>query len=140
MNPILNNILAAVAGIVIGMILNSALVNLGPTLIPLPEGADVSSMDALKETMHLFKAQNFIFPFLGHALGTLAGAFAAAKIAAAHKMKFAIGVGFFFLLGGISMVMMVPGPVWFNILDLVVAYIPMAWLGGLLAANKKAGR
>ena len=39
---------------------------------------------------------------LAHALGTFAGAFLAALIAANHKMKFAPGIGVFFLMGGIA--------------------------------------
>jgi hypothetical protein len=54
-------------------------------------------------------------------------------IAASHKMKFAIGIGAFFLIGGTTMVFMLPSPMWFNILDLVVAYIPMGYLGGMIA-------
>ncbi|NNF35149.1 MAG: hypothetical protein HKN68_13630 [Saprospiraceae bacterium] len=135
MNPILRNILAVIAGIVIGSIINSGLVNLGPSIIPPPEGADLTTIDGIKASMELFEFKNFIFPFLAHALGTLAGAFAAAKLAANNNMKFALGIGAFFLLGGISVIMMVGGPLWFNILDLVVAYIPMGYLGGKLAAR-----
>ena len=40
------------------------------------------------------------------------------------------------LSSGISAVMMIPAPLWFNVLDLVVAYIPMAYLGGKLVAKK----
>ena len=130
MSPILKNILAVVAGGVAGIVLNSLLVNVGPMVIPPPEGADITSMEGLKETMHLFKPQNFIFPFLAHALGTLAGAFTAAKLAASHQMKIAIGIGVFFLIGGIYMVTLIPGPMWFNVLDIVAAYIPMGYLGG----------
>ncbi|MEO1262403.1 MAG: hypothetical protein AAFZ15_26590 [Bacteroidota bacterium] len=130
MHPIVKNILAVIAGLVVGSVVNIALVNLGPMVIPPPEGADITTMEGLKESMHLFKPMNFVFPFLGHALGTLAGAFVAAKIAATHKMKFAIGIGAFFLIGGIMMVRSIPGPAWFNILDIAAAYIPMGWLGG----------
>ena len=45
MNNTLRNILAVIAGIIVGMIVNVALVNVGPSIIPLPDGADVSSMD-----------------------------------------------------------------------------------------------
>jgi hypothetical protein len=83
--------------------------------------------------MHLFQPKHFIMPFLAHAIGTLIGAFIAALIAGSHKMNFAIVIGIFFLIGGIMSVFMLPSPVWFNILDLVVAYIPMAWIGGKLA-------
>ena len=130
MNPILKNVLAVLAGGIIGIILNSFLVNVGPMIIPPPEGADITTMEGLKKTMHLFRPQNFIFPFLAHALGTLAGAFVAAKIAATHQMKIALGIGVFFLLGGIYMVTLIPSPTWFTILDLVGAYIPMGYLGG----------
>jgi hypothetical protein len=92
-------------------------------------------MESLKSSMHLFEAKHFIFPFLAHALGTLAGAFLSALIAASHKMKFALAIGVFFLIGGIVNVFMLPSPVWFTILDLAVAYIPMAWLGSMMASG-----
>ena len=139
MNPILKNILAVIVGIVAGSVVNMALVNIGPFVIPMPEGADVSTMEALAKSMKLFSPANFVFPFLAHALGTLVGAFAAAKIAASHKMKFAIGLGVLFLLGGITAVSMLGGPVWFIVADLVLAYIPMGFLGGKIAAGSAAG-
>jgi hypothetical protein len=73
---------------------------------------------------------------LAHALGTLVGAYIAALIAANNKLKFALGIGVFFLLGGITSVIMLPSPTWFSVLDLVVAYIPTAWLGGKFAIGK----
>ncbi len=48
-------------------------------------------------------------------------------------MKIAIGIGCFFLLGGIAMILNCGGPLWFIVADLVLAYIPMAVLGGFLA-------
>lgn len=130
MNPILRNILAVIAGIVVGMVVNMGLITISGSIIAPPEGVDPTNMDSLKESMHLFEPQHFIMPFLAHALGTLAGAFVAAVIAFSHKMKFAIGIGVFFLLGGIANVMMLPSPVWYTVLDLVGAYIPMGMLGG----------
>lgn len=134
MNPILRNVLAVIAGIVLGSIVNSLLVNIGPAIIPLPDGADVSSMEKLAETMHLFKPKNFIFPFLGHAVGALVGAFTVVKLAANNHKKFALGMGAFFLLGGIYAIYLFGGPLWFKALDLLVAYIPMGWLGWKLAS------
>mgnify|MGYP006966874986 CR=1 FL=1 len=54
-------------------------------------------------------------------------------LAASHHMKFAMTIGVFFLLGGVTMVSMVGGPLWFNACDLLLAYIPMGFLGGILA-------
>jgi len=70
-------------------------------------------------------------------LAVLVGAFLAAKLGASHRMKLALGIGIFFLLGGIAAASMIGGPVWFIVIDLLFAYIPMAYLGGMLAG---AGR
>ncbi len=140
MGTIAKNLIGLVAGLILGSIVNILLVNVGPYVIPLPEGADVSTMEGLRESMPLFTPANFIFPFLGHALGTLAGAFLAAKIASTHKMKFGLGIGAFFLVGGILMVKQLGGPIGFNVVDLVFAYLPMGYLGGLLATRKKMVR
>jgi|GEM_PF-226685 len=137
MKTILRNVLAVILGFFGGSVINMILVNLGPVVIPLPEGADVSDMEKLRESMKLFTPLNFLFPFLGHAGGTLVGAFIAAKIAASQQFKCALGVGVLFLLGGTAMVKMLGGPMWFNVCDLVLAYLPMAYLGGTLDLAKK---
>jgi hypothetical protein len=134
MNPILKNILSVIAGWMVGVVVNMGLIKIGHMLMPI-EGIDPNNMADLAEVMPSLDAQYFIPIFLAHALGTLVGAFVAYKIAATHKMKFALGIGAFFLLGGITMVSMLPAPMWFNITDIALAYIPMAWIGGKLAAK-----
>ena len=133
MNPIVRNILAVIAGWFIGSIVNMGLIAVSGSVIPPPVGVDTSDLESLKTGMHLFEAKHFIFPFLAHALGTLVGAFVAAKLGTTRKMTLALVIGFVFMLGGIAMITMVPSPTWFMVLDLVVAYFPMAWLGGILA-------
>jgi len=136
MNAILRNILAVITGIIIGSIVNMSIINISGTIIPPPEGADITTMEGLKATMHLFKPINFLFPFLAHALGTLAGAILAAMIAANHKMKFALVIGLFFLIGGITNILLLPSPTWFAMVDIGGAYIPMAWMGATLVNRK----
>ena len=138
MNSTLKMILAVVAGLIIGSIVNMSLITLGPNVIPPPEGVDPTNMDDLMEKIHLFQPKHFIFPFLGHAVGTLVGAFLAAKIARVNQIRLGLIVGAIFLLGGIIMVMSVPSPMWYNLLDLVGAYLPMGWLGAKLAGNNNA--
>ncbi len=137
MNPIAKNILAAIVGFVVGSLVNIGLVNIGPAVVPLPDGADVSTMESLRDSMKLFAPVNFIVPFLAHALGTLTGAFIAAKIAVSHHMKFAIGIGVCFMIGGVTAASMLGGPVWFIVSDLLLAYIPMGFLGGMLAGGRR---
>lgn len=136
MNPILKNVLAVITGLLVGNVVNMGIIMMSGTMIPPPEGADVTTVEGLKDSMHLFTPINFLMPLLAHALGSFAGAWVAAMIAATHKMKFAISIGTFFLIGGIYMVTLVPSPVWFTVLDLGLAYIPMAWLAGKLVASK----
>jgi hypothetical protein len=133
---ILRNIIALVAGLAAGTLVNMGIVTAGPHLIPLPEGADNSSMEALARSMELFQPKHFLMPFLGHALGTLAGAWMAASLAASHKIYFALTIGGFFLFGGITMVAQLAAPMWFNVADLVLAYVPMALLGWKLRNGK----
>lgn len=140
MPNLLRNVLAILAGIVLGGVVNMALITLGPSLIPPPAGVDVSSAESLSQAMHLFQSRHFIMPFLAHALGTLAGALAAYLIAASYKAQMAYGIGAFFLCGGVAASFMIPAPVWFIALDLLAAYLPMAWLGIQMGARMTQGK
>lgn len=136
MHPILRNILAVIAGAVLGSIVNMGLITISGSIIPPPEGANVTTMEGLKASLHLFEPKHFIFPFLAHAVGTFVGALVAASIVANHKMRFSFGIGFLFLAGGIANIFLLPGPLWFNLLDVTVAYLPMAFFAGKLATKK----
>jgi len=137
MNSITRNVLAVISGIVFGSLINMGLIHIGSVVVSLPDGADVSTMENLRDSMQFFTPINFLFPFLAHALGTLSGAFITSKVAASHSLKFALSIGVFFLIGGAMMVNMVGGPVWFNVSDLLLAYIPMAYIGWILARKKR---
>ncbi len=133
MNPIIKNILAVIAGLVLGNTVNMGLIMISGSIIPLPYGADNTTMEGLAASMHLFEPKHFIFPFLAHALGTFTGAFLTFIIAANHKMRLALVIALFFLAGGIYMVFILPSPLWFNALDVIAAYFPMAILAAILA-------
>jgi len=136
MKIVVRNILAVIAGALLGSVVNMGIIMISGSLIPLPAGADNTTMEGLKESMHLFQPKHFLFPFLAHAMGTFAGALVAAFIAASHKIKFALIVGLLFLAGGISNVVLLPSPLWFTLVDLIGAYIPVAFLSGKLVEKK----
>jgi len=137
MTPILKNVLAVVAGFTIGAAVNMGLIMLGPSLIPPPEGVDMTTPEGLQAGVHLLESKHYIMPFLAHAIGTLIGAFFAARIAASKKSVFAMLIGIIFLLGGIAAARMIPAPTWFVTTDLLCAYLPMAWLGWKLAGGHR---
>ena len=129
MHPILRNILAIVAGLVLGSIVNMGIILLNGSLLPLPEGVDILSAEGMKSLPFKY----FIGPFLAHALGALVGAFTTAKIAISNQKKLGLAMGGLFLMGGIAAANMIAAPTWFVVLDLVMAYLPMGWLGAKLA-------
>jgi hypothetical protein len=126
---IVRNILAVVVGLLIANVVNMALINLGHSVIALPPGADVSSMENLKIAMQSFGPEQFIFPFLAHAVGTFLGALVAALIAASHKMVFAMVIGVVSLLGGVAAGIWLGAPLWYDAVDLTLANIPLGLIG-----------
>jgi len=129
MNPIIRNILAIILGWASGSLVNMGLIQTGHKIYPI-EGLDPNDMDALATIMPTLSYEYFIFPFLAHALGTLVGGIVAFRIAANYQMRFALAVGVLFLIGGVLVNYLIPGPIWFAATDILVAYIPMAWIGG----------
>ncbi len=132
MKTVVLNVIAVLAGLVLGGMVNMALVLAGPHLIPPPAGVNMADAKSIAAGIHLLEPRHFLFPFLAHAIGTLTGALTAHLIGATHRAALAYVVGGLFLAGGISAACMIPAPAWFIVLDLVVAYIPMAWLGARL--------
>lgn len=116
-----------------------ALITLSPAIVPPPAGVDVTDPESLSQGIHLFEPRHFVMPFLAHALGTLVGALAAFLLAATRKATMAYGVGAFFLVGGVAASFMIPAPGWFIALDLVVAYLPMAWLATWIGSRMTPG-
>lgn len=135
MKSLLKSLAAVLLGLVVGSVVNMALVILGPRVFPPPPGVNLSDPQSLAASVHLLEPRHYVFPFLAHALGTFAGATVAALVAADRRRMVAVIVGSFFLAGGVMAATMIPAPKAFLVLDLAVAYVPMAWLGAALAAR-----
>jgi uncharacterized membrane-anchored protein YitT (DUF2179 family) len=74
--------------------------------------------------------EHFLFPFLAHAIGTLISAVLISRFLKSQQFVFSMMAGILFLMAGVAMVIMLPGtPIWFILVDLIGAYIPMAYLG-----------
>lgn len=130
---IFRNILAVIFGAIIGGIVNMTIITISGEVVSLPEGVDPEDMNSLKENIHLFQPINFLMPFLAHAIGTLIGAIITGMIAVSHKLYLSLVIGVLFLAGGIMMALGLDAPLWFDVLDIGFAYIPMAYLGYILA-------
>lgn len=134
---VLKLVLAVVLGLVVGGVVNMALIMVSGHVIPPPAGADMTTPEGIRAALPLLEPRHFLFPFLAHAIGTLVGAYVAVKVAAHHKVVGALMVGAFFFVGGIMAASMIPAPTWFIAADLLGAYFPFAWLGYLLARPRE---
>ncbi|WP_313253821.1 hypothetical protein [Stenotrophomonas sp.] len=129
MRAFLKGLLAVVVGLVVGSAVNMGLILLGARVVPAPAGMDTTTSEGLAAAMPLLGPAHFAFPFLAHALGTFAGALLATWIAGRVSRVPAAVIGVLFLAGGIASCFMLPAPRWFEALDVVLAYLPFAWLG-----------
>lgn len=132
MKTIIRNIIAVLIGILVFMFVNGGLGSISNLIIPYPVGTNLETVEGLNAAASLMEAKHYIMPFLSHALGTFFGALAVALIASNHKMKFALSIGFLGLFGGIYAVYLIIAPLWFEITDLLLSYLPMAYLAGIL--------
>lgn len=139
MRPLVRNVLAIFAGYAAGYAVNMSIILSSGLVVAPPPGADMMTAEGIRAAIPLMTPMHFLMPFLAHALGTFVGGLVAALVAASHKMKFALAVGVLFLALGTVMIAMVGGPAWFVVLDLVVAFVPMAWLGGRIGSSMSGG-
>lgn len=118
-----------------GAFVNMGLIIAGMNLIPPPEGVDFSVAESLAKGAHLLEPKHFIFPFLAHALGTFVAAFLLVFIlkSSSLSVKLSWVIGLLFFLGGLMMVFEIPAPLWFDLLDLSLAYFPMVFLAQRLS-------
>lgn len=137
---IVRGILAIIVGIIAGSVVNVGILFLCAAIIGMPKGMNMGDPESVKAFAAQLTTANYVGVFLAHQLGTLVGAFVAAKIATGGKMIFALVIGVWFLLGGIYAMTLIPAPKWFTVLELV-CYIPFAFLGGKLgsAGSEKMG-
>ena len=130
MRIFLRIIFSLILGVFSGSIVNILLIMLGSYIISAPES--FNPMNAKDWTIALF-----IFPFLAHSVGTLAGSFVAAKASKNYHISISLMVGLWFLAGGIYMTTIIPAPAWFETLDIIICYIPMAYIGWNLSKGNR---
>ncbi len=137
MKSVIIKSLIFIAAFLVGMLANHFIITIGPSIIPNPEGVDNSSIEGIIKAMPLMELRHFITPFVAHALGTFVTAFMAYKLIPSLSPLFVLLIAGLFFIGGLMMVMLITSsPLWFIILDLSMAYFPMAWLGMKLAKSK----
>lgn len=131
MSPTLRNWIGVIVGLVACMVVDGTLVDVGTSLIPPPPGVNPGDVESIKANIHRYEFKDFVTPFIAHAVGSFVGAWLAATISATFKRRRAMVVGCIHMAGGIYMCFLLPEtPVLFMAADLLLAYLPIAWLTG----------
>jgi hypothetical protein len=125
---VLKNVLFVIVGVVLGSAVNMALVVAGSAFVPAPPGVDMSDTESIANSIDLFEAKHFVFPFIAHAFGTLIGALTAGYLGRRDRAVLVWSVTVLFFAGGVATIFMISAPVAYIVTDLALAYAPMALL------------
>lgn len=131
----LKKILAVVAGIIVGSICVWAVETLNHMLYPYPEGMKPGDMEGFKNYIENLPFLGKFMVIIGYALGALVSGFIATKISKDGKPTAALICGIIFLVFTIYNMTVLPTPIWFWVLGILVWTLVLA--GYRLALNKK---
>lgn len=125
----LRTVLAVIVGLFIGGSVNSGIVAISGKIIPLPSGVNPNDINSIIAHIGEYQPAHFLMPFLAHALGTFTAALVISLLSSKDRKALWWIPGLLFFVGGAIAIAMIPAPLWFNALDLLLAYFPMAYLG-----------
>lgn len=131
----IRRILAVVGGILTGSLAIWLMETLGHYLYPLPAGVGPNNMAEFKEYVSNLPFPALLLVIVGYALGAVVSGFVSTKIGKDGKNRYALICGVFFLLATVYNMSVLPTPIWFWILGIIVWALVL--VGYRLALNKK---
>lgn len=134
MHPILRSVLAVLAGAVTAFVLIAVIELLDHRIYPLPPDVDPSDPKELAAAMAQAPVGALLLVLLGWAVGTVAGAWVAARTAGRFHLVHGMIVGVLLLCAAVANMLSLPHPVWFWIAA-VALFLPCAYLGSMRAAR-----
>ncbi|MCG8306272.1 MAG: hypothetical protein MI975_02695 [Cytophagales bacterium] len=132
-------LLYILAGIITGTILIYLVEMLGHLIYPPPEGLDVNDTEALKDIIKDLPTGALLFVLLAYALGSFGGGLISGILSKSSKIINSIIVGAVLMILGFINLFMIPHPVWFSIVSLLL-YIPSAYFGGRVSMKLSGSR
>ncbi len=128
-------ILAVFAGVIVASICIWAIETLNHMMYPYPDGMKPNDMEGFKSYIETLPFLGKFMVIVGYAVGALVSGFIATKISKDGKPTAAIICGIVFLVFTIYNMTVLPTPIWFWILGILVWTLVLA--GCKLALNKK---
>jgi len=125
---VLRNVAAVIAGLVVGMIVTLALIQLNTVFFPLPAGVDLTDTAQMKNVIQGMPAAAWILVVAALLGQAFVGGCVAARLSAPRPMMLAMIVGVLSLAGGSANAQMLSAPVctWIE----MPFYPVVAWLAG----------
>jgi hypothetical protein len=125
--------------VVVGSMAGMILISIGEiglvALYPLPPGAE-KNRELLEAAVKLMPAGAFALLLVNYIICSFLAGLIATLVAQRTTKRPAVIVGIVLTLAGLYNIIMVPHPVWFAVLNLLV-YLPCAYLG-YMAVRKKS--
>jgi hypothetical protein len=121
------NILSVLVGVLIGAIVNMAILMMSSAVIAPPKGVAMTSDAGINAAMPLLEPKHFLMPFLAHAIGTFVAVYLATRFSKTKARRVPTIVAALFFIGA-SDSFQLHAPIWFSCTDLALAYFPMAFL------------
>ena len=132
----MRNFLAVLAGLVVGMAVNLAFVQLNTrVLYPMPPGTSMQDPEQFNAYLATLPDTAFIVVLVAHLGQAFVGGWVAARLAASRPMTLALIVGALSLLGGVVNMTMVEHPTWMYV-ELPL-YLVVAWLAGKIEERRR---
>lgn len=128
-------ILGVIAGIIVGSVCVWGVETLNHILHPYPAGMKANDMEAFKSYIENLPFSGKFLVIVGYALGALVSGFISTKIARNGKHTAAIICGLIFLSFTIYNMVVLPTPIWFWVLGILVWGLVL--VGYKLASTKK---
>ena len=140
MGSVVRSTLAVIAGFVVASLVMMAVESLNgrmlyPELGRLAEG--MTDRDAIRNLMANAPFGALLVVLVGWALASLVGGWVTARIATNSPAGHGLVLGALLTLGGIANNLMIPPPIWFWVVGLVV-FIPAAYAGARLAPGRRS--
>jgi len=130
----LRNVLAALAGFIVALLVIAGVQYISSILFPMPEGIDLQSAEEIRQWVETLPIAALFLVLLSYALGSFLGGMAIGIIAKNKAVAIAIGVGILLTLAGISNLLVIPHPLWFTVINLVL-YVPLTIFGAKTAVR-----
>ncbi len=127
-------ILAVIAGLFAGFLIVALVEALSPLLFTMPAGLNPKNPESIRQYAEQIPAGSLVVVLLAHALGSFGGGWLAALVARVKPVQHALIVGALVMIAGIVNLVIIPHPLWFSILDVLV-YMPSAYLGGTMVTS-----